>query len=259
MHPVSTARWSRICSGSLGVPPRSTLSTVVHLGSPPLDDMGICAQLTILSGSRDPVQSLHTCGLSSGRVPAYRPHSPYLHTHPRTRSLVIVSIMSHVCTLVTGRTVGDDAPHFCHRKPAVSPNQWNTLHGGPNVPSGSQPTVTLVTPSPDMLLSSNQLANLLPWSVPSLHVDRSGGSYVREGLPPAPQKLADRIRRREFIDMAEMLAEFWPIDHKGQGGRGEEAQSLQAKASHRLSHLAAVFCKSTAASWAVRIPAGSRS
>ena len=32
-----------------------------------------------------------------------------------------------------------------------------------------------------------------------------------EGLPPVPQKLADRIRRREFVDMAEMLPEFWPI------------------------------------------------
>ena len=154
-------------------------------GSPTLDDMGICAQLTILSGSRDPVQSLHTCGLSPARVPTYRPHSPYLHTHPRTCSLVIVSVMSHICTLVAGRTVGDDAPISAI---ASLPSLPTGGTPSPDVPSGSQAMVTSVTPSPDMLLSSDQLANLLLWSVPSLHADRSGGSYVGEGLPPSPTK-----------------------------------------------------------------------
>ena len=81
--------------------------------------------------------------------------------------------------------------------------------GDPGVPSGS--TVTAVTPTANPQVGSDQLTNLLPWSVPSPSGDRSGGSYVGEGLPPVPQKLADRIRRREFVDMAEMLPEFWPI------------------------------------------------
>ena len=35
------------------------------------------------------------------------------------------------------------------------------------------------------------------------------GVYVGEGLPPVPTKLAQRIWRWEFIDMAEMLPELW--------------------------------------------------
>ena len=33
--------------------------------------------------------------------------------------------------------------------------------------------------------------------------------YIGEGLPPVPAKLAERIVRWEYIEMSEMLPEFW--------------------------------------------------
>ena len=35
------------------------------------------------------------------------------------------------------------------------------------------------------------------------------GVYVGESLPPVPPKLASKILRWEYIEMAEMLPEFW--------------------------------------------------
>ena len=37
----------------------------------------------------------------------------------------------------------------------------------------------------------------------------SGGVYVGDGLPPVPAKLAAKIRRGEFVEMGELLPEFW--------------------------------------------------
>ena len=39
----------------------------------------------------------------------------------------------------------------------------------------------------------------------------SKGVYIGESLPPVPQKLASRICRWEYIDMAELLPESWAI------------------------------------------------
>ena len=36
-----------------------------------------------------------------------------------------------------------------------------------------------------------------------------GGICVGEGLPPVPEKLAARIRRGEFVEMCELLPEYW--------------------------------------------------
>ena len=83
--------------------------------------------------------------------------------------------------------------------------------GERGVPSGSQATVTSVTLNPDLQVGSKPTCQPSALVGPIQLVDRSGGSYVGEGLPPVPQKLADRIRRWEFVDMAEMLPEFWPI------------------------------------------------
>ena len=35
------------------------------------------------------------------------------------------------------------------------------------------------------------------------------GLYVGEGLPPVPVKLVEKIHKWEFVDMAEMLPEYW--------------------------------------------------
>ena len=76
-------------------------------------------------------------------------------------------------------------------------------------------TVTSVTSSlaagPGPSGSVAQVANLLPWLLPEMTPDPQGGIYVGEGLPPVPLKLAVRIRRHEFVKMAEILPEFWPV------------------------------------------------
>ena len=40
---------------------------------------------------------------------------------------------------------------------------------------------------------------------------RSPGVYVGEGLLPVPVKLAERIQRWDFVDMAELLPEYWGV------------------------------------------------
>ena len=52
------------------------------------------------------------------------------------------------------------------------------------------------------------LANLLPLANPSLQLP-TGGVYMGEGIPPVPTKLAAKIRRGEFVEMGELLPEFW--------------------------------------------------
>ena len=39
----------------------------------------------------------------------------------------------------------------------------------------------------------------------------SPGVYVGEGLPPVPIKLAERIQRWDFVEMAELLPEYWGV------------------------------------------------
>ena len=55
-----------------------------------------------------------------------------------------------------------------------------------------------VTLNSDVQVGADQFPDLLPW-------------LVGEGLPLVLQKLTDRICRWGFVDMAEMLPEFWPI------------------------------------------------
>ena len=52
------------------------------------------------------------------------------------------------------------------------------------------------------------MANLLPYANASLQ-HQMVGAYVGDGLPPVPPKLAAKIRRWEFIEMGELLPEFW--------------------------------------------------
>ena len=49
------------------------------------------------------------------------------------------------------------------------------------------------------------------------------GVYLGEGLPPVPDKLAAKIRRGEFVEMGELLPEFWSPT------KGEEESSKETK------------------------------
>ena len=69
------------------------------------------------------------------------------------------------------------------------------------------------------------ISNISPWSLSGFAFGFAlSGVYVREGLPPIPQKLVDKIRHREYIEMAAMLPEFWPL------GKGEEKKSKMSPA-----------------------------
>ena len=52
------------------------------------------------------------------------------------------------------------------------------------------------------------IGNLLPQANATLTLP-SEGVYVGDGLPPVPPKLAKKIRRGDFVEMGELLPEFW--------------------------------------------------
>ena len=57
--------------------------------------------------------------------------------------------------------------------------------------------------------SASLVCNLLPSLGQSGAPPGQEGIYVGEGLLPVPAKLAEKITRWEFVDMAELLPEFW--------------------------------------------------
>ena len=60
------------------------------------------------------------------------------------------------------------------------------------------------------------LVNLLPLATHDLKLP-TGGAYVGEGLPPVPARLAAKIRQWEYIEMGELLPEFWSGPKDGEG------------------------------------------
>ena len=74
------------------------------------------------------------------------------------------------------------------------------------------------------------MANLLPQANSGL-ASGSQGVYVGEGLPPVPTKLAAKIRRGEFVEMTELLPEFWSSpredDHSKLEAKSRRARSVQ--------------------------------
>ena len=46
-------------------------------------------------------------------------------------------------------------------------------------------------------------------------------TFLGDGLPPILAKLTERIRRGEFIDMSDLLPEFWP-DQKAEEQLSEQ-------------------------------------
>ena len=74
------------------------------------------------------------------------------------------------------------------------------------------------------------MANLLPQANSDL-ASGCQGVYVGEGLPQVPTKLAAKIRRGEFVEMTELLPEFWcsqrEDDHSKQEAKARQACSVQ--------------------------------
>ena len=62
-----------------------------------------------------------------------------------------------------------------------------------------------------------------------------GGVYVGEGLPPIPPILAPKILKWEFVEMAEMLPEYWP------GTKSKEDDSKRAP-TRRPRRVTKIFC-----------------
>ena len=79
--------------------------------------------------------------------------------------------------------------------------------GGDNIPPAQCPWWTGYKPECIGCVVA-KLTNLLPSANPALRAV-SGGVYVGNGLLLVPAKIAAKIYRGEFIDMGEVLPEFW--------------------------------------------------
>ncbi len=55
------------------------------------------------------------------------------------------------------------------------------------------------------------LENVLPWATASHEFNDPGVVYVGEGLPPISKLIVDRIVEWKFVDMAELLPEYWAL------------------------------------------------
>ena len=129
--------------------------------------------------------------------------------------------------------------------PQVERIQEEGLHGPPMSEAVSHdPSITAM------------LANLLPIANSSLQ-QPSEGVYMGDGIPPVPVKLAARIRKGEFVEMGELLPEFWA------GPKDEDTDSrrdLKMRRSRKVVDIHTwVQCFSTymymyVATWAPQAP-----
>ena len=95
---------------------------------------------------------------------------------------------------------------------AARPLQW-TMAGA----SGATTMVTSAATDDDTAGTSghsqpdmaSMMCNLLPNVGQTKEASQSVGIYIGEGLLPVPAKLAEKIARWEFVDMAELLPELW--------------------------------------------------
>ena len=71
------------------------------------------------------------------------------------------------------------------------------------------PCTIASTPPPGNFGGASMLCNLLPTVGQPSEGSLSAGIYVGEGLLPVPAKLAEKITRWEFVEMSELLPEFW--------------------------------------------------
>ena len=73
---------------------------------------------------------------------------------------------------------------------------------------------------------SNSASSSLAAPLPTQQKTPSAGqpTHIGEGLPPVPARLAAKILRREFVEMHELLPEFWQ-DQKEGGKAGDRAKA----------------------------------
>ena len=87
---------------------------------------------------------------------------------------------------------------------------------------GTLPVPSLTSPSSSGD-SASAITNLLPMAHYSLHRSTEG-VYVGDGIPPVPEKIAAKIRKGEFVEMGELLPEFWSPREDGDSGRETKAR-----------------------------------
>lgn len=82
------------------------------------------------------------------------------------------------------------------------------------------------------------MANLLQDLANEGGVDQAaqpGGMYVGNGLPPVPARIAAKIGRWEFMEMHELLPEFWT--QKADEASGKPSTSSRTKAKKRVQDI----------------------
>ena len=114
---------------------------------------------------------------------------------------------------------------------ATLPGVSATLPGVSATPPGVSATPPGVSTAPPGVSVTATLANLLPLAASTVPPTPTG-VYVGDGLAPVPPKLACRIRQWEYVDMGEMLPEFWM-------GKEEEAASKkgQSRRSRKVTDI----------------------
>lgn len=63
--------------------------------------------------------------------------------------------------------------------------------------------------------------NLLPFAISALR-HPSEGVYLGDGIPHVAEKLAIKIRNEDFIEMGELLPEFWSPSKGEEGDASRE-------------------------------------
>ena len=109
----------------------------------------------------------------------------------------------------------------------------------------TQQLINVLDSTPASANVASTLCNLLPMAGSSSQ-SLGTGIYIGEGLPPVPPKLAEKIRRWEFVDMAELLPEFWslPLTTKSEGQ--PVTQPSPSRRSRKVTDLASwVQCFAT--------------
>ena len=95
------------------------------------------------------------------------------------------------------------------------------VHAGSGPRSDNRP---LTGGAGDTALPAATIANLLPSANPGLS-PATAGVYIGEGLAPIPPALAAKIRRGAFVDMGELLPEFWAVSREEDSNMKTDARS----------------------------------
>ncbi len=103
------------------------------------------------------------------------------------------------------------------------------MEGSSSSARGVSTTVESGDPGKEVAASVT-LANLLP-SASSALTQSVEGVYMGEGVPPVPVRLAARIRRGEYIEMGELLPEFW------QGVKEETGKEARPRRTRKVSDI----------------------